>query len=151
MPMPFIYFNYRTEEEKDFVFRIYDRFVDHYGYDNVLIAPDHIPDAAYWEKFILKELDKCSAIVAIVGPRWCDLLDEKRQSGDTDYVVLEITHGLENNKLLTPVRIKNAEKPLRESLPQTIQALLDIQIGEPINADANFHFNEKKSSSFMKD
>ena len=146
--MPNVFVSYRTADEKDFVFRIYDRFVDHYGEENVFIAPDGIPDFTYWEKFIVKELDKCHVVVSIIGPSWNGLLKEKSESAEVDYVVLEISHGFENQKLVAPICIKGSEMPNKDLLPEKIEGILDVQIGH-VRDDANFRDDVNKRISFI--
>lgn len=149
MPMPRIFFSYRVVDENDFVFRIYDRFVDHYGNDNVFISPDKIPDGAIWAERILVELERSNVIVAVIGPKWGDLLDEKTNSTEEDFVVKEIEYGLNNAELLVPIRLKNAPMPSEENLPETIKGLQSIQFGEPVNADGTFRESVEKRIQYI--
>ena len=151
MPMPKIFFSYRVADEKDFVFRIYDRFEDHYGIDNVFISPDKIRDGAMWEDRIEAELKQCDVIVAIIGPKWQELLEKKKKEDGEDFVVKEIAHGLTEDKLLLPIRIKNAQMPETEALPEKIQGLRYVQYGEPVNADASFRESVEKRIHYIND
>ena len=149
MPMPLIFISYRIADEKDFVFRIYDRLADHYGFDNVFIAPDKIPDGTIWAERILVELEKCHVIVALFGPKWSQFLGENRSSSAKDFVVKEIAFGLENDKPVVPIRIKNSSMPERHELPEEIRGICDIQFGEPINDDDMFRESVTKRIRYV--
>ncbi len=151
MPKPKFFFSYRVADEKDFVFRIKDRFEDHYGIDNVFISPDKIPDGTVWAERILVELEKCDVILAIVGPKWSELLDAKGIQEEEDYVVKEISFGLTNDKLVVPIRIKGAQMPAPQSLPEEIRGIEDIQFGEPVNDDSSFRQSVEKRIRYIDD
>ncbi|MCY4537677.1 MAG: TIR domain-containing protein [Chloroflexi bacterium] len=152
MPKPKIFISYRTEDEKDFVFRIYDRFVDHYGEDHVFIAPDRITDFSDWDERIMVELERCNALVAILGPRWEELLkikSQQRDEGVTDYVILEIATALERKIVVAPILIKDAALSSKDGLPEEIQGIFDLQFGEPIAGDATFRESVIKKISYI--
>ena len=151
MPKPKIFFSYRVADEKDFVFRICDRYVDHYGADNVFISPDRIPDGTCWKERILVELEKCDVIVAVIGPKWSELLAAKKDSTEEDFVLKEIAFGLENNKLVVPIRIKNSPRPVIHTLPEELQGISAIQFGEPVNDDATFRESVEKRIRYVDD
>ena len=99
----------------------------------------------------MAELEKCDVIIAIIGPKWKDLLDANSNSTEEDFVVKEIEFGLKNEKLVVPIRIKNAQMPAHNALPERIQGIHRIQYGEPVNDDASFRESVQKRIRYIDD
>ena len=102
------------------------------------MAPDSIPASADSDKYLDEALDSTHVLVAIVGPKWEALLQEKLQSGEQDWVRREIRFALDNDLIVAPVCIKRNCIPLNDSVPSDIQPMLTPQFSF-IHADANFH------------
>ena len=113
------------------------------------MAPDSIPSSADSDKYLDEALDSTHVLVAIVGPKWEALLQEKLQSGEQDWVRREIRFALDNALIVAPVCIKRNCIPLNDSVPSDIQPMLTPQFSF-IHADANFHRAVDKLVSDIK-
>ena len=138
-----VFINHRTVDELDFVYRIRDKFVTRYGEHRVFMAPDSIPASEDSDKFLEEALNMTHVLVAIVGPKWEELLQEKSINSEEDWVRREIRLALDNDLIVAPVCIKRIHMPSDESVPCDIQPMLTPQFSF-IRADTNFHRNVDK-------
>jgi tetratricopeptide (TPR) repeat protein len=120
-----IFFNYRHADERDMTMRIKDAIENNIGSDNVFID-DKIPPTAIWHEVLYSEVQKCDVLMAIIGPKWLDLL-QNRLSNEDDYVRLEIEWALKLRKTILPVCIKGASIPSKDELPESIRGILQYQ------------------------
>ena len=125
---PKIFISYRRFDENFFVGRMYDHFVWRYGEDNVFRDKEAMPDFAHFEKHIIEEVDKSDVLVAVIGPQWLDLLKEKSERGERDFVVMEIERALAKKIMVAPICIKDAPVPEKDKLPSEIQKVVDYHI-----------------------
>lgn len=120
-----IFVNYRRVDNPDFVERIRDWFISRYGRDNVFMDFDNMPPFTRFADFIREKVRECDVLVAIIGPRWMDLMRERMADGSEDFVRIEIGLALEEGKLVAPICIKGASIPPADDLPHDIRNLLD--------------------------
>ncbi len=133
-----IFLNYRRADQPDFVERIRDWFAWKYGRDSVFMDFDTIPPFTPFADFIKHQIHDCDVLVAIIGPRWLDLLHERIEQGDDeDYVQLEIRLALEEAKPIAPICIKKAAVPRSRDLPSALRPMLDYHVA---HLDAGRHF-----------
>ncbi len=133
-----IFINYRRADNPDFVERIRDWFAWTYGRDSVFMDFDTIPPFTPFADFIRDKVRECDVLVAIIGPRWMDLLRERVEQGDDeDYVQLEIRLALEEGKPIAPICIKNAPPPRARDLPNPLRPMLEYNMAK---LDAGRHF-----------
>jgi hypothetical protein len=62
--------------------------------------------------------------LAIIGPKWVDLLHERAKSGERDYVREEIAASIARGVLIIPVLIEHTPVPRTEVLPEDIRPLV---------------------------
>ena len=82
-----------------------------------------------------EELDRalaaCDVLIAIIGPRWMELLKIKSASGQRDYVREEIRAALQRKIIVVPVRVGTESQlppfPRAEDLPEDIRDLVLYQ------------------------
>ena len=144
---PKIFISYRRVDEPDFVGRMYDHFVCRYGEENVFMDLD-IPDSVHFEKYIIKEVDESAVLVAVIGPQWLELLKEKSESDEEDYLVKEIERALDKGIMIAPICIKNAPVPKKDKLPSGIQKILDYQSSH-VRGGSDFRDDMKKRIGFI--
>jgi hypothetical protein len=97
-----IFISYRREDERDFVHLLRKFFTVHYGTDNIFMDSYSIPFGADWKEVIQRKIQWCDAMVAIIGPKWVDLIREKAIE-EFDPVRMEITLALAEKKVIIPV------------------------------------------------
>lgn len=145
---PKIFISYRRRDEPDFVGRMYDHFVCRYGEKNVFMDLD-IPDFTRFEEYIIKEVDKSDVLVAVIGPKWLELLKEKSESDEPDFVVMEIERALDKGIMVAPICIKDASMPKKGDLPSEIQKVLDYQISR-VRGESDFRDDMRKRIGYIE-
>lgn len=119
-----IFVNYRRADHRDFVERIRDWFVMRYGRESVFMDFDTIPPFTRFADYIRERVRQSDVLVTIIGPRWVDILHERAQNADEDYVRTEIKLALDEGKLIAPICIKGATMPTVHELPPDLRAML---------------------------
>jgi hypothetical protein len=123
-----IFLSYRRADHPDFVERIRDWFAWQYGRDSVFMDFDTIPPFTRFANFIREKVRECDVLVAIIGPSWLDLLQQRMNDSEEDYVRIEIRLALEEGKPIAPISIKDAPAPRRRELPSDLQAMMDYNV-----------------------
>jgi hypothetical protein len=54
---------------------------------------------------LAKALDACDVLIAVIGPRWMDLLRARTASGERDYVREESAEALRRRIVVIPARV----------------------------------------------
>jgi TIR domain/Prokaryotic STING domain len=124
-----IFFSYRRADNFDFVERIRDRFIEIYGVENVFMDVDSIPAGAKFADKIHAMVQNCDAMIAIIGPSWLEVLQQKAARFEEDYVRTEIKLALEAGKYIVPICIKGASVPTKDDhIPTDIREMFDYQV-----------------------
>ena len=119
-----IFISYRQADNPDFVDRIRDRLTAKYGDDNVFMDFVSIPPGVQFVDYIRESMRKCDAVVAIIGPKWVELFQEKAAKFQDDYVRIELGLALELKKPILPICIAGAKVPAESVLPPELRPLL---------------------------
>jgi hypothetical protein len=134
-----IFISYRRADTGGEAGRLYDRLCDRFGEARVFRDVDTIEPGARFPQEIDEQLSRCSALVALIGPRW--LKDEgggrSRLEDPQDFVRLEIATALRLGVPVIPTLIHNTPMPRAEDLPADLRPLTLCQALE-IDA-ADFH------------
>jgi len=106
-----IFISYRREDEPGEVRSIHDRLAQAFGSDAIFMDVDSLVAGVHFGKELEAALDKCAAFIAIIGPKWQELLDKHRGQGEDDFVVAEISSVLKRNILVVPLLVRGAKLP----------------------------------------
>jgi hypothetical protein len=120
-----IFISYRRDDNADFVERLRDWFIQRYKRENVFMDFDTIPPFTRFADFINERVHECDVLIAVVGPRWMELMREKAAHFQDDYVRIEVGLALQEGKLVAPICIKGASIPLQAELPYDLRSMLD--------------------------
>lgn len=120
-----IFISYRRDDHPDFVEHIRDWFMLHYGRENVFMDFDTIPPFARFADFIQEKVRESDVVIAIIGPRWMELMRDKATHFQDDYVRIEIGLALKEGKLVAPICIKGTLVPPAGDLPPDLRSMLD--------------------------
>src|SRR5215510_7477268 len=125
---PRIFISYRRDDSSGFVRALLTPLEDRFGNDQIFKDTDNIPPGQDFVKFIQRELESCSVLLAIIGRQWLTLVDKRTQKpkleNPNDFVRLEIATGLKNEHVLViPVLVAGATMPSEEDLPEDLAAL----------------------------
>jgi hypothetical protein len=133
-----IFINYRRMDNPDFVERIRDWFLMRYGRDSVFMDFDTIPPFTRFADFIRSKVKECDVLVAVIGPRWLELMRERGgQQDEEDYVQTEIKLALEEGKLIAPICIKGVSVPRAQDLPPELRPMLAYNVAH-LNSGRSF-------------
>lgn len=119
-----IFISYRRADNPCFAERIRDWFSLEYERENVFMDFDAIPPFVDFSAYILDQIRKVDVMLAIIGPQWMRILDERRQSGETDYVRIEIATALKMGKLVAPILIDDTPVPDADDLPDDMREMM---------------------------
>jgi len=133
-----IFVSYRRDDNPEFVKRIRDWFIHKYGRDNVFMDFDSIPPFVVFVDYIRDRVRECDVMVAIIGPRWMELLKQKAQNFEDDYVRIELELGLLEQKLVAPVCILGTQAPRTNALPPSMREILNFNLAF-LNDDRGFY------------
>ena len=135
--MHHIFFSYRREDRPDTAGRIYHLLRDRFGKDAIFKDIDNMPTGLDWRVSLNKTLDRCTVLVAIIGPDWNA---DDRLVDPEDWVRQEIEIALEREIPVIPVLVGGAAHPRKEDLPKSMQKLVYRQ-GHSIAKDPHFEFD----------
>jgi hypothetical protein len=139
-----IFLSYRRADHPDFVERIRDWFAWKYGRDSVFMDFDTIPPFTRFADFIREKVRECDVLVAIIGPQWLDLLQQRMTDAEDDYVRVEIRLALDEGKPIAPICIKDALSPRRRDLPSDLQPMMDYNVAH-LNSGRHFLDNIERT------
>lgn len=114
--------NYRREDVPAESRRIRDNLAGQVGQSSVAMSDD---DAA-----IRRQLGVGDVLIAVIGPRWLELMRGHASRGERDDVRAEIAAALRRGLTVIPVRVGRADAmtamPRAEELPDDIRALAQV-------------------------
>ncbi len=123
-----IFVSYRRADSTCFAERVRDWFMLSYKRENVFMDFDAIPPFVDFEVFIIEQIQKVDVMLVIIGPRWLELLQERANTGNVDYVRLEISKALAMGKLVAPILVDGASTPSTDALPDDIRGMMRANI-----------------------
>jgi hypothetical protein len=115
---PRIVISYRRGDTNADAGRLFDYLAPVFGKERVFMDIDTIQPGDDFVEAIERAVDASDAIVAVIGPRWLEGLDEPR-----DFVRFEIATAMKLHKRVIPVLVADAEMPPPDMLPKEISSL----------------------------
>jgi formylglycine-generating enzyme required for sulfatase activity len=121
-----IFISYRRDDAKDQAARLRDRLAarDAFGAANVFMDVDQLIAGQRFDQELKKALDGTDVLLAVIGPRWTDILAARASSGERDYVREEIAAALARGIIVIPVLVDRAALPRAGDLPEDIRDLV---------------------------
>ena len=137
-----IFLSYRRADSEHATGRISDRLRQTLGSEAVFRDVDTVRLGEDFEKRVDTILKQCAVMLVIIGEEWLDLRkkdsDERRLDDPDDLVRREISAALENEEtVVIPVLIGNAEMPKPENLPEDLKPLA-YRNAATVRADSEF-------------
>jgi hypothetical protein len=120
-----IFISYRRLDSKSEARSICQRLEKTFAKRRVFIDVDSIRPGENFQSVLKSDLEKCSAMVVVIGPRWLELLRSVPANRDTsdDYVQLEVASALERQLPIFPVLVDGATMPDPKDLPDGLKPL----------------------------
>lgn len=119
-----IFVNYRRDDERAMAARVRDRLAQSFGNRKVFMDVDHLMAGLRFDHELEKALAETDVFLAVIGPRWMELLAARRASGERDYVHEEIAGALKAGIVVIPVLIDGAPLPRADELPEDLRELV---------------------------
>jgi hypothetical protein len=121
-----IFISYRRDDSEGEAGRLSDDLAESFNEDSVFMDVDAIQPGRDFRKAIDESIDKCSVLLAIVGPGWLEsktASGQKRLEDKSDFVRLEIASALRRDIPVVPVLVRGAKMPRAEQLTQDLREL----------------------------
>jgi hypothetical protein len=136
-----VFISYRRNDSPIVAGRVYDRLIQHFGRERVFKDLDSIPGGATFPEVLAESLDKCDAVLVLIGEHWLEESKggKRRLDDPADFVRREIESGLQRGILVIPLLIDNATMPEAKDLPPSLQGLAVRNARRVRPADPDFH------------
>jgi hypothetical protein len=123
-----IFISYRRDDVAGDARGIRDGLAARFGRGSVFMDVDDLLAGQRFDEELVKALDACDVLIAVIGPRWKDLLQARMASGEPDYVREEIAEALRRRIVVVPVRVGREGQmpplPLPAGLPEDLRDLV---------------------------
>ena len=117
-----IFVSYRRDDAGGHAGRLVDHLTARFGDDGVFMDVQDIRPGDKFAKSIDDTIARCNCIVAVIGPRWVELM-QQRAPGSDDFVRHEIGAALRREIPVLPVLVGGARMPERGELPADLAPL----------------------------
>lgn len=118
-----VFISYRREDGAASARSICDRLTQVFGSANVFMDVNSLVPGQRFDVELDAALSQCKVFLAIIGPRWMELLEKREREGEHDYVRQELATALKRNMVVIPVLAEGARLPRSASLPPDISAV----------------------------
>lgn len=123
-----IFISYRRDDVAGDARGIRDGLAARFGRGSVFMDVDDLLAGQRFDEELPKALDTCDVLIAVIGPRWMDLLRARTASNEPDYVRAEIAEALRRRIVAIPVRVGREGQmpalPRPEELPDDLRDLV---------------------------
>jgi len=126
--MTSVFISYRRDDHQGFAGRLRDDLQHRLG-DSVRIDRDVDGALRPGEPFpdeIRQRVADADVVLAVIGPRWLDILDARTQLPGDDWVRIELELAQSLGKPIIPVLLETVRTPKAEALPETLAFLAKL-------------------------
>ena len=124
--MPSIFISYRREDTIGHAGRLFDSLSGKIGRENVFMDLAGIKPGEDFSKKIVSTLEKCDAVVPLIGNRWLNTADGagRRRIDDVNYYFrMEILQALRSVSMVVPALVHGARMPRADDLPSDLRQI----------------------------
>ncbi len=126
-----IFISYRRGDVPGDARGVHDRLARVFDKANVFMDVDRLLAGQRFDRELDKALTQCNVLLAVIGPRWMELLSAHAREGDRDFVRDEIAAALKRDIVVIPVLIGRQghmpSLPRKYDLPEDIRDLVLYQ------------------------
>lgn len=119
-----IFISYRRDDAEGQAGRLFGDLSHHFGKDAVFMDVAAIEPGRDFRKVIDQQVSVCGVLLALVGRKWLDAVDEtatRRLDDPMDFVRLETASALRRDIPVVPVLVQGAKMPKAEQLPDELK------------------------------
>ena len=120
--MPKVFISYRRADSQYVTDHIYEYFQNQFEAENVFLDVGNIPFGVDFRVYLREQVAAHDVVLVIIGPDWSRIMQE-RAGEINDFVRIEIENVLQQDKLIIPVLVMEAQMPDFSVLPESIQEL----------------------------
>ncbi len=129
-----IFISYRREDAPAHATLLKNALAGRFGESSVFIDVASLRPGDNFVRDIEHYVSLSDVLIAVIGPRWLSLLEERRRALDnaTDYVRVEIEAALarQARAWVLPVLVDGAVMPAANALPRSMRRLCEINAAE---------------------
>jgi hypothetical protein len=121
-----IFISYRRDDSQGEALHLFDNLKDRFGADRVFMDVTGIAPGKDFRQAIDGAVSACDVLIAIIGKKWIDHLDERGKRGlddPTDFVRIETSSALRRDIAVIPVLVQGERMPRPDELPAELEAL----------------------------
>jgi len=118
-----IFISYRRNDGAANARSIRDRLARVWRQQRVFMDVDNLLAGKRFDKELKNAIAHTTVFLAVMGPRWVALLNERQAAGERDYVHEEVAAALARELLVIPVLIEGGTMPRPNELPEDIRDL----------------------------
>jgi formylglycine-generating enzyme required for sulfatase activity len=100
-----IFISYRRDDVAGDARGICEQLAAKFGEANVFMDIDKLRPGERFDLKLAEALNDCDILLAVIGPRWAQLMKERMANGEFDYVRQEIGEALRRGIVVIPVRV----------------------------------------------
>ncbi len=128
---PTVFVSYRRSDSPSAARQIADALKARFGADSVFFDTRDLRPGTDWHRDIEEHVGACDVIVAVIGPRWVAIADERGRRRvlapeEEDVVRTEIEAALRGGGRVVPVLVDDAALPAREALPRPFRPITSL-------------------------
>lgn len=149
-----IFVSYRREDSAAYAGRICDHLELVFGADQIFLDVEDLRPGQNFAQALDERIAGCAAFLAIIGPKWAEILRQRLQESHEDYVRHEIEAALARKAAIIPVLVGGASMAQLTNLPKSLQELSLYEAAElndnTFKEDCNRLASELASRAGMK-
>ena len=117
----FVFLSYRREDTEISSELLYELLCSRLGRAKVLKDVHSAPLGEDFRSWISENVRGSSVMLVVIGPKWLTSLQDRRQSGRVDYVLVELEEAFEQGIPTIAVLVDGATMPISEDLPSRLK------------------------------
>ena len=127
-----IFISYRRSDTQAAARQLAEAIKTRFGEENVFFDTKNLDLGVSWESEISQQVDAADVVLALIGPSWVAIADERGgrrvlDPGAEDVLRIEIETALRAGSRVVPVLVDDAEMPARDRLPRPFKPLTRLQ------------------------
>jgi tetratricopeptide (TPR) repeat protein len=119
------FLSYRRDDTEPLAAEIFEHLSARFGNRSVFWDRMSIAADTDWEHIIRRDLEAADAVVALIGPKWLGILQERLDT--KDYVRFELEYAHHCGKPVIVLPVAGASAPASDELPESLRYLARLQ------------------------
>jgi hypothetical protein len=125
-----VFISYRRDDTGAMAERLNRAFVERFGDERIFFDRDDIEQGTEWRARVAEHVARADTVLALIGPRWQSMLDERAAAGVDDVLRFELGTALAARKTVLPVLADGAAAPAAAGLPPELRAQAQVQAAQ---------------------